>query len=175
MIGKSLAVAQESLAVVIKIMTWLAIAALSGLALILVGNVVSRALFNAPILGTVEIAELLTLVVVFLTIAYTEKEKGHVNIDLLLPKLPRNFRAASTVVLLLLSVIYFLLLAWQGVSMMLSNIHPYLTSPILDIPFYPFMLIIALGSFLVSLQTLLNLLQERMMKGISKESRRTEA
>ena len=162
-----LSAVQKGLASVIKGMTWLAIAALSGLVLVLVGNVVTRALFNAPILGTVEIAELLTLVIVFLTIAYTEKEKGHVTIDLLLPKLPRKFRAASTVVLLLLSIAYFLLLAWQGFLMMLSNIHPYLTSQILDIPLYPFMLIISFGSLLISLQMAVNMLQARSIKGRS--------
>ncbi len=167
MSGKWLSVAEKSLGVIIRIMTWLAIAALSGLVLLLVGNVFSRYLFNAPILGTVEIAELLTLVIVFLTIAYTEKEKGHVTIDLLLPKLPQRFRSVSTVVLLLLSMAYFLLLAWQGFLMMLSNIHPYLTSQIMDIPLYPFMIIISFGSLLISLQMAVNMLQARGRNGQS--------
>ena len=69
-------------------------------------EVLMRYVFNSPIPGHLEGSELLMPIIVFLAIAYTQRVRGHVGMDLLIEALaPGPRRMASGVTLLISSFV----------------------------------------------------------------------
>ena len=52
--------------------------------LISVSNVIGRYLFNFPVPGTVEIATMLLVLIIFLSISGVQRSEGHIGMDTLL-------------------------------------------------------------------------------------------
>jgi len=55
-------------------------------------SVISRRVFNAPLLITEEISGYMMVAIVFLGLAYTMKVEGHIRADILLSHVPRRVR-----------------------------------------------------------------------------------
>jgi TRAP-type C4-dicarboxylate transport system permease small subunit len=66
--------------------------------------VISRRVFNSPLLITEEIAGYMMVAIVFLGLAYTMKMDGHVRADILLSHLPRRARAVLETIATLLAL-----------------------------------------------------------------------
>jgi len=78
-----------------RVTTWLARAAAAGLAammLLTFVDVAGRAC-NRPIVGAVEVTELLMGSLIFLGIGYTTFHRGHIRVDVVIPCLPRRIQA----------------------------------------------------------------------------------
>jgi TRAP-type C4-dicarboxylate transport system permease small subunit len=76
-----------------------------------------RVFFNNPILGVVEMTETLLAMTIFLGLAYSQKRREHVSVDLLTSRLgPRSHRVA-TIASLLLTFGVFCFLAWRSSEM----------------------------------------------------------
>ncbi len=151
--------------------TWINVGMLSLLVLLIVSNIVSRALFKKPVLGTIEMAELLTLITVFLSLAYTEVRKAHVRVDLLTCKFQSKVKMVLAFAMSFLTATYFIAMSWQGGAQMLSYLSPLRTTGILSIPLSPFMLIIAFGSLMLGLLILTNMLSASSDSEIQKNKR----
>lgn len=116
--------------------------------------VVSRAL-GSPIVGDVEIVQLLMVVVIMMALGGVESEKGHVSIGLIVDRFPPRVQALLDVLAVVLTVL---------VTFTVSLVHfrvawTYLTerpfsSDLLSIPLYPFKIIIAIGFLLWGLEAL---------------------
>jgi TRAP-type C4-dicarboxylate transport system permease small subunit len=81
-----------------------------------VGNCVGRALFRIPIMGTIEIAGVAGAIVVSVAIAFAERERSNVVVDIVtesMPPRPRSMLDALTL-LLSLGAVAFLLYAVIG-------------------------------------------------------------
>jgi TRAP-type C4-dicarboxylate transport system permease small subunit len=67
-------------------------ASLISITCILAANIVGRTLLAQPVLGAVELTELIAVLLVSIAIAITEKEKGNVTIDLIVSRFPGRFK-----------------------------------------------------------------------------------
>ena len=78
-----------------------------------VGNCIGRALFRIPIMGTIEIAGLAGAIVVSVAVAFAEREKSNVVVDIVTESLPPRPRSILDALMLLLSLgaVAFLLYA----------------------------------------------------------------
>lgn len=85
-----------------------------------IADVAGRYLFNKPIIGTVEVFEVLLPAMVLLSLAYTQQLKAHVTVDLFCSKLPPRPRAIVGMMTTLWAIILFALIAWQGVLSAIS-------------------------------------------------------
>ena len=125
---------------------------------LIAGDVTLRYCFRSPITGSVELVELMMVVVVFLAIAYTASQKGHVAIELVVSHFPQRAQAIIDIFTCFLSLGLIALIIWRSVvranSVLLAN-H---VSAVLSIPIYPFVFIIALGCALLAIVLLANLL-----------------
>ncbi len=151
--------------------SWVGAGALALMVLIVVANVTGRYLLKSPVLGSVEMVGLLTVIVVFCTLAFTEAKGGHIVVDLVVSRLPGRTAAILTSVMSFLGAVFFIAVGWQGWSLMVSNLSPLVvTSSVLSIPFAPFMFIMALGCVLFGLELLVHAFVEagsgRKRKGI---------
>ena len=80
-------------------------------------DVLARYLFNRPILGAYEITEqYLMVAVVFLSIGYVYKQGGHVNVTMVVSKLPNSVQHIAKKVSIFLTLSLFILItiaSWQ--------------------------------------------------------------
>jgi TRAP-type C4-dicarboxylate transport system permease small subunit len=137
--------------------SWVGAGALVLMIMVVVANVVGRYLFRKPVLGAVEIVGLLTVVVVFCVLAFTEAKGAHIVVDILVSRLHGRTKAILARIMSLLGAVFFTIMGWQGWDLMLSNLSPFVrTSGVLSIPFAPFMLIMAFGCVLFGLELLVH-------------------
>ncbi len=99
-------------------------------------DVVMRA-FGKPIVGDYEIISFLGAVVVGFSIPYTSLLKGHVLVDFLLEKLPKNVNAGMQVVTRIMGIALFLWMSWNFVDMSLDLIKSKEVTPVFRLPYYP--------------------------------------
>jgi TRAP-type C4-dicarboxylate transport system permease small subunit len=133
--------------------SWVGVGALILMVLIVVANVVGRYLFRKPVLGAVEMVGLLTVITVFCVLAFTEAKGAHIVVDILVSRLHGRTKAILASMMSLLGAAFFIIMAWQGWNLMLSNLSPFVrVTGVLSIPFAPFMLIMAFGFVLFGLE-----------------------
>jgi TRAP-type C4-dicarboxylate transport system permease small subunit len=138
--------------------SWVGAGALILMVLVVVANVVGRYLFRNPVLGAVEMIGLLTVIVVFCVLAFTEARGAHIIVDILVSHLHSRIQAILAGIMSLMGAVFFLIMGWQGWELMLSNLSPFVrTTGVLSIPFAPFMLITALGCVLFGLELVVHI------------------
>jgi TRAP-type C4-dicarboxylate transport system permease small subunit len=99
-------------------------------------DVVMRA-FGKPIVGDFEIISFLGAVVVGFAIPYTTLLKGHIIVDFLIEKLPKNVRDGMEVATRIIGIALFLWIGWNFVDMSLDLIRSKEVTPVFRLPYYP--------------------------------------
>ena len=122
--------------------------ALIAMTLVTVVDVGGRYLLNRPLPGALELSELLMVFLVFGCFAYTELQSGHVDVDVLVNRLPPWGRAACEALAALLSAGFWGAIAWRTVLRTLDIRGAGETSTNLGLPIWPFVGIAAAGSAL---------------------------
>jgi TRAP-type C4-dicarboxylate transport system permease small subunit len=122
-------------------------------------DVVGRYILNRPITGVFELTEYLVLILIFSFIAYTQSQKGHVAVDLLLPVLPAKLRKMIDVANHLVCLALMGLITWMGVEKALELRTVGEASPNLHIPAYPFVFYLVLGCFVMCIELLRSIIQ----------------
>jgi TRAP-type C4-dicarboxylate transport system permease small subunit len=115
-------------------------------------DVVGRYLFNRPITGVFELTEYLVLILIFSFIGYTQSQKSHVAVDILLPLLPQKLRRLTDVANHLVCLALMGLITWMGVGKALELRIVGEASPNLQIPAYPFVFYLVLGCFAMCIE-----------------------
>lgn len=107
-----------------------------------------RYFFNAPISGVYEISEFYLMIsIVFLGLAHTQRQKGHVRVRLLLERLPYRFRIALDVFFYLAAAVVFALITYVTARNGWNNIvNARWTTGVVQIPTGPSWLIVSAGS-----------------------------
>lgn len=137
--------------------SWVGAGALVFMVLVVVANVVGRYLFRKPVLGAVEMVGLLTVIVVFCVLAFTEAKGAHIVVDIVVSRLHGRTKAILASIMSLLGAVFFIIIGWQAWDLTLANLSPIVrTTGVLSIPFAPFMLIMAFGCILFSLELLIH-------------------
>ncbi len=137
--------------------SWIGAGALILMILVVVANVVGRYLLRKPVLGAVEMVGLLTVVVVFCVLAFTEANGAHIVVDILVSRLHGRTKAILASIMSFLGAVFFIIMGWQGWDLMMSNLSPFVrTTGVLSIPFAPFMLVMAFGCVLFGLELLVH-------------------
>jgi TRAP-type C4-dicarboxylate transport system permease small subunit len=99
-------------------------------------DVVMRA-FGKPIVGDYEIISFLGAVVVGFAIPYTTLLKGHIIVDFLIEKLPKNAKDGMEVATRIMGIALFLWIGWNFVDMSLDLIKSKEVTPVFRLPYYP--------------------------------------
>lgn len=118
-----------------------------------VADITGRSAFNDPVRGTVELTQMLLVIVVFLALAHSEDLGDHITVDLLYaragPRLKRFLEVVSDV----LSVGVLLLLSYQLLQFTLRQRRSGAETPVIEVDQWPFVLIAALGALGYALAT----------------------
>jgi len=124
--------------------------------LLITGDVISRALWNRTIPGTIEISSYLLSVFVLLGIAYTHQLKGHIRVTVFTDHLPKKVELIMNIITTIISLFISFILIWQG---WVLGIESKTVSDMLRIPQLPFKLLVSLAGFLLFMELLFDLLE----------------
>jgi TRAP-type C4-dicarboxylate transport system permease small subunit len=131
---------------------------------LVVANIIGRYLFNHPVTGTLEITESLLVVIIFLSLAMTQYDGGHIRVTILTRRLPRRVARAATVFAMACGAAFFTwcaYAAWRFAMQSWSfNEHEWGT---VVFPLYPMKFIVFAGIAMLAFQFLLDAIAETVM------------
>jgi TRAP-type C4-dicarboxylate transport system permease small subunit len=129
--------------------------------LVTTADVVLRAFFNIAVLSpyAFEAVEFMMVLLIFFGLSYCELQKGNINVDLLVERLPAKLRKIIDASTYTLSIGFVALLVWRSYVQTQFVREAGTHSTALGVPIYVFMLVIAFGSFMLWIALVVNLLQ----------------
>ena len=109
-------------------------------------DVLLRYLFNAPIEGTLDLTQMLMVVIVFFGLAYCGWTGGHVVVDLIRELLPARIIVPLAIAVNAVGAMAMLAMAWESIQTSLIYMLTGETPMTVLIPKYPFIWIAAFGA-----------------------------
>jgi TRAP-type C4-dicarboxylate transport system permease small subunit len=116
---------------------------------------VSARIAKVPIKGAYDSGEILMACITYTALAYTQFEKGHIRVDILLSRFPKRTIQVLDAIMLLACAVTALLIAYAMTGRVWSIVFasgPAPVSLLLSIPLWPFLALVALGSLLLGLE-----------------------
>lgn len=114
---------------------------------------------SKPVPGSFELTEYALIIIIFASIGVTQRRGEHISIDILTSHLPKRMQAALNSVTLLAGVVMFALVAWQAFVYAGRLRAGHNISAVLEVPQYPFAIIVGVGSIIYCLAALLDVLK----------------
>lgn len=134
-------------------------AALLAVMVLVVANALLRYLFNAPIAGTLELTEGALPVIIFLSLAMTQYEGGHIKVVLLTRNLPAGARRAAVIFAMLAGAALFAWATYAGWKLAAKSFAiGEIERGSIRYPLWPIKGAIAFGMALLTIQFLLDAL-----------------
>ena len=130
----------------VRVLNGVGLLALAVLALVTVTDVVGRYVFNRPLLGALELSELMMVFLAFGCFAHTDLQNGHVDVDVLVARFSPRGRAACETFAAILGAGLWGLIAWRtAMQAQKVRVVNEVTSN-LSLPAHPFIWVAAIGS-----------------------------
>lgn len=118
------------------------------MAIVLVGSVISRKVFNYSWTSAEEVGQTLTLIVTFLGIGYAAKKAKHITMSALYDQVSNRYKKILTIIITGGTSLAMFYICYYGVLYTL-NLHELgRVSPSLRIPMYLIIAVVPLGFFL---------------------------
>ena len=119
--------------------------AIAGMMFLTTADVIGRYFLNSPVLGAYEITEYLMLIMVFSFLALSQREKAHINVDIVYNHLPEKVQTVFERFNHLVCLVMLVLVTWRGIHHTIDLIHTHEESTLLKIPDYPFSIFLVIG------------------------------
>lgn len=130
-----------------------ALAFLVPLMVLTTADVVSRAVFEKPIPGSLELSEYMLSVFILLGAAYTQQVKGHVGVHFFTSRLSSRRQLLCQVLTTSLGFFIVSIMVWQG---LVIGLEEKTVSDMLRVPQAPFRLLVAVGGAFLCLELLVD-------------------
>lgn len=124
---------------------------IAGTVFLVVANVLMRTVFKHPFLGAYEYVGFSTALIVGFSLAYCAIMESHITVDLITNKLPHGIRNVLAIAAEIISFYFLTMVTWQLVKYAGSIYSTGEVSPTTEVPIYPFIYLVALGFFALSL------------------------
>ncbi|TYO97024.1 TRAP transporter small permease [Desulfallas thermosapovorans] len=113
--------------------------------LLVVVNILLRALFNRPILGVYEYVIFLTLATIGLSLAHCAIQNGHIAVSFVFDRLPLKIQGLVDLVINAAGLLFWGLCAWQVGIYAHGTAASGVVASTTQIPLYPFIYLVAFG------------------------------
>jgi len=114
-------------------------------------NIIGRYLFRAPVKSTYELTGIFMVLMICLGWPRTTEVKGHVSVDILTSRLPNSIKRVLELIMLLIGLTSFILMTWSSILTAVQYNKLGSCTDLLRIPYLPVGMLMALGSFMVSI------------------------
>ena len=147
---------------------------LIGLMAMVVFEVVARYVFNRPMHGYIDIMEMMMVLLVFLTLAYCQREGGHIRMELFMTRVLRGGRRYHLAEFfhLLISLAGFGIIALFAVVETLHAREVGDSTMTIYLPTWPVRLLAAIGAIFLCLRFILQMVQS--LREVAVGVKRTE-
>jgi TRAP-type transport system small permease protein len=132
----------------VSVLNFFAIWALAAMMFLTFIDVLLRYIFNSPIPGKEELVAFLMAIVIPFSIVFCAQQISHIRVDFIIEGFPKTVQKFLQLLNNLLMLVLFIPITWQSFIFVWDEFESKLTSPVLYIPVYPFVAIVALA-FLV--------------------------
>lgn len=133
--------------IIIKFFTWVSVLASVLMLALIVLDVILRTFFKAPIVGATELIQML-MVCILAAVGGCIIENRNTRVDVILDLLPKKVAFIIDFAGYVISIAFFLLIAWQTFESALFSASFDIVYSLLGIPEYPFLALLAF-SFLI--------------------------
>ena len=124
---------------------------LMAMVLLTITDVILRRIFNHPLSSSLELSQVMLVIVVFSSVAYCGIKRGHVRIDALTSQFSPKIQTILKSMTGLFGVLLFSAMGWGSIVLALDKLANQSVTGILPIPVYPFVFLVAFGSILLAL------------------------
>jgi TRAP-type C4-dicarboxylate transport system permease small subunit len=140
-----------------KVMIFFAVVFLVIMMVGIVLDAAMRYIFNKPLSIAYELNEIYLLpAIIFFTISYTMKKKGHIGVTLFHRFFSKNVRMLVNKAGYLIGAILFAIITWQGIKLTsFAWYNSFVTTGIFNWPLYLGYAFVPLGSFVMALRCFL--------------------
>jgi TRAP-type transport system small permease protein len=112
-------------------------------------DMIGRFFFNLPIVGALEISQILVAAMVFLGWGQTQIQKGNITVELLYARFPPRMKTVATLVTTVLSAAVFGLMTWQALLAAKQYHDAGRVIFVINLPLGPFQLFVVLGALMM--------------------------
>jgi len=144
----------EKMGVVTSTLSWISCVCVFGMMLLTTVDVVLRYVFHSPLIGAFEVSEFMMVIIVFFSMAYTQFQKGHVSVDIIVSRLSQKKQAFVDLFNHGATIIILLLIAWRCSLTALELYDTMETTGTVPIPVFPFVFVVAFGCLAMGLELL---------------------
>ncbi len=127
---------------------------------VVVYGVVMRYVFNIPARWVAEVSEFLMVALTFLALAYVQEQRKHINISFLFSRQNEGMKTIWSIVTTLCSLGIFVLLTWATWVFAMKAYYSGFVSDGAALPLFPPRLLVPIGSGVLCLQLLADLMQQ---------------
>ena len=142
---------------------------------LVVANVIGRYLFNKPLTGTLEFTESLLVLIIFLSVALTQYDGGHIRVNLVTRRLPKAWARVLTVIAMLTGATFF---TWCAYASWIFAAQAYSFDEQewgeVVFPLWPMKFVAFFGIALLAIQFVLDAIAETMMPIAADDERAME-
>lgn len=110
-----------------------------------------RYVMNSPIPGALELVEYMMAILIPFSIAYCAFQRSHVAVELIFERFPKLFQAIIDITTKILTLLFVIAVTWENTWYVKEMYTSKMTSAVLLIPAYPFVIPTALGTLIFSL------------------------
>jgi TRAP-type C4-dicarboxylate transport system permease small subunit len=148
----------------LRVIAQISAAATFVMMVLVVVNVLGRYLLNQPLTGTLEFTESLLVLIIFLSLALTQYDGGHIRVTLLTRRLPKRAARALTAGCMLVGAAFF---TWCAYAAWVFAAQAYSFNEQewgeVVFPLWPMKFVVFIGIALLALQFLLDAIAETVM------------
>jgi TRAP-type C4-dicarboxylate transport system permease small subunit len=143
---------------------------------LVVANIFGRYVLNRPLNGTLEFTESLLVLIIFLSLALTQYDGGHIRVTLLTRRLPKAYARGATVVCMLCGAAFFGWCAYAAwiFAYQAWTFNEYEWGTVV-FPLYPVKFVVFLGILLLAVQFVLDAVAETIMPIAADDDRAQES
>ena len=141
-----------------KIVFFVSLAVLAGLMFLTAADIIGRGL-GRLIVGSYQIIEIMQVGLICLAWPLTTGKMGHVRVDVLLGKFPQKLRNKVEIFNHAVCAVIFAIISYQGVALVKMSWDLNELISIINIPLFPFQVVVPLGASLSCLVLLLQIVK----------------
>ena len=156
---------EKIIAGIIVLLKWVGSVSLALMMFLTAVDVACRYLFNSPIAGALELVEYMMAVLIPFSVAYCGFCKSHVAVEFIMDQFPRKLQGFVDVCMSAITLVFLMVITWQTCLYVVETFESKLTSSVLLIVAYPFVIPIALGMAVFSLVILNDLIKNALKRG----------
>jgi TRAP-type C4-dicarboxylate transport system permease small subunit len=131
---------------------------------LVVTNIFGRYLLNKPLDGTLEFTESLLVLIIFLSVALTQFDGGHIRVTLLTRRLPKAWAQVLNVLCMLAGAAFFTWCAYAAWKFALQSwSFKEQEWGTVVFPLYPVKFVVFVGLLMLAIQFLLDAIAETIM------------